>query len=184
MLYLDLVVLGNGVYEQSLTEVAQALILLAMVACYLRLAARKPEYRSTYVLIAGFFACMLVREMDFYLDELWFPLALAVTLVCCWQAWRRREQALGGLVYFCRSRSFGVVLSGIVTLLVFSRLLGMKILWQALLGDQYVKVLKNAIEEGTEQFGYLLCLIGTVWHAFIARRDRGRHVIAAQNFQA
>lgn len=46
--------------------------------------------------------------------------------------------------------------------LVFSRLFGMHGLWYAILDQSYVRVVKNVVEEGSESFGYMLCLIASV----------------------
>ncbi len=50
-----------------------------------------------------------------------------------------------------------------LTLLVFSRRFGMKVVWKALLAAEVAGKVKSAMEEGVELFAYslvLLCAIG------------------------
>ena len=42
------------------------------------------------------------------------------------------------------------------------RLFGMQVLWHAILEHGYMRVVKNAVEEGSESFGYMLCLAASL----------------------
>lgn len=52
---------------------------------------------------------------------------------------------------------YGILLSGLLAVLVFSRLFGMQVLWHDITEHGYMRVVKNAVEEGSESFGYMLC---------------------------
>ncbi|EOW9564629.1 transporter, partial [Enterobacter hormaechei] len=53
-------------------------------------------------------------------------------------------------------------LSGLLAVLVFSRLFGMQVLWHDILEHGYMRVVKNVVEEGSESFGYMLCLAASL----------------------
>ncbi|MDX1556111.1 MAG: hypothetical protein R3212_08800, partial [Xanthomonadales bacterium] len=49
-----------------------------------------------------------------------------------------------------------------LVLLVFSRLFGRASFWQSVMGEDYLRVVKNIAEEGTELLGYGLIAIAAV----------------------
>jgi len=61
-----------------------------------------------------------------------------------------------------------------VLLLFYSRLMGMTSLWNGLLGDQYIRIFKNAIEETTELLGYTFILAASL--GYVAQRVRAPSV--------
>ncbi|CDL60957.1 FIG00731417: hypothetical protein [Klebsiella pneumoniae IS39] len=75
-----------------------------------------------------------------------------------------------------------MMISGLLAILVFSRLFGMHGLWYAVLEENYARVVKNTVEEGSESFGYMLCLTATlatpatfaVWRDRRCRRSANR----------
>ena len=54
-------------------------------------------------------------------------------------------------------------------LFAFVRLVGHEPLWQAILGEDYRRIVKLAVEEFIELIGYLLWLIGTIEYTYQAR---------------
>ncbi len=174
LLYCDLHLLGNAVGEWSLVELTQEGFLLASTLAFVRLALARSEDRRFAVLAAGFFACMFIREMDAVLDVVvhgaWkylvAPLAVG-SLVYALRDWRA---ALSGTVRFLTSRAGTVLLLGLVLLLFYARLIGMTALWTGLLGEQYIRAVKNAIEETTELLAYTFILAGSL--AYAAQRIR------------
>lgn len=169
LLFLDIHWLKDAVGEWSLVELTQLGFLLASVLAFVRIARRRVEDRRFAVLAAGFFACMLVRELDALLDlvfhGLWPLLVSAIAASCLAYAAGDRRQAIAGLTRFLASRAGTVMTIGVVLLLVYSRLLGMTALWHGLLGEQYVRVFKNAVEEGTELLGYTFILAASLAYA-------------------
>ena len=87
-------------------------------------------------------------------------------------AWASRDwrRAMPALVRFLVSRPGTVMTIGLVLLLFYSRLIGMTSLWAGLLGDQYIRVFKNTIEETTELLGYTFILAASV--GYVAHRVR------------
>ncbi|CAI0743528.1 Uncharacterised protein [Serratia marcescens] len=166
LVFIDVHWLHNFVHETSLTEAAQELLLLAIAGGFFAAARRQAERRSAWMLVGGFFLCMLIREMDFAFDALWHGawvwFALAVTLVCLCHAARHIAATVRGLADFVTHPGYGMMCAGLLCILVFSRLFGMSALWQTLMLDGYNRVVKNMVEEGCELLGYGLCLLATL----------------------
>ena len=168
-LFIDVKWLNDTVQEISVTEVAQELILAAIVAIFIFLAIRDRASRNLSILIAGFFGCMLIREMDFAFDALahgaWVWFALLTTLVSLLFALRKPRDAASQLAQFLRHPACGMMMAGLLSVLVFSRLFGIHLLWQNLMQESYLRLVKNMVEEGIELFGYTLCLVSSLWYA-------------------
>ncbi|CAI2410783.1 Uncharacterised protein [Serratia ficaria] len=166
LIFIDVHWLHNFVYETSLTEIAQELMLATISASFFIAACRDVAYRPAWVLVGGFFLCMLIREMDFAFDLLWHGawvwFALAVTLACLAYGVRHRAATLRGLLYFTTHPGYGMMCAGLLCILVFSRLFGMNALWQELMLEGYNRVVKNMVEEGCELMGYAFCLVATL----------------------
>lgn len=171
----DLGVIGNTLGEDSYVERAQAVFLLASTLSFVALAVRRLEDRRFAVLAAAFFACMLIREQDALLDGLLFhgawkylttPLALGalVWAACDWRS------TLSGLARFVSSRAGAVMVLALVLVLSWSRLFGMTGIWTAVLGDGYVRVVKNVVEETSELLGYTFILAASL--RYLSQRVR------------
>ncbi|OKB65810.1 hypothetical protein BHU62_15710 [Serratia marcescens] len=165
LVFFDVHWLHNFVHETSLTETTQALLLVAIAGGFFAAARRQAERRYAWMLVGGFFLCMLIREMDFAFDALWHGawvwFALSVALACLWQAARHIAATVRGLAYVVTHPGYGMMCAGLLCILVFSRLFGMSALWQTLMLDGYNRVVKNMVEEGCELLGYGLCLLAT-----------------------
>lgn len=124
LVFIDVHWLHNFVHETSLTEAAQELLLLAISGGFFAAARRQAERRSAWLLVGGFFLCMLIREMDFAFDALWHGawvwFALAVALACLWHAARHIAATVRGLAYFVTHPGYGMMCAGLLCILVFS----------------------------------------------------------------
>lgn len=63
-IFLDILVLNNGISETSATELGQELIVAIICLLFFIPAYKQPEMRGGYTLIMGFFLCILIRELD------------------------------------------------------------------------------------------------------------------------
>ncbi len=173
LLFIDVNWMNDALQEASLTEIAQEIILAAISSSFFIAAARHPALRSSLVLVGGFFACMLIREMDFLFDEIhhgaWVWFALALTMVCLLYAASDVTVTLRGLVKLLQHPAWNMMAAGLLTVLIFSRLFGMHQLWQHLLADGYQRVVKNMVEEGSELLGYSLCLFASIRYLWALR---------------
>ena len=121
----------------------------------------------------GMALIFFIRELDYYLDRyvadnFWQVLiVIAGSLVDCYTyRSRRRLQCAGKNLAVARSH-FTVFRRSI--LFAFVRLVGHEPLWMSILGDDYRRIVKLAVEEFIELIGYFLWMIGTIEYAFQAR---------------
>lgn len=173
-LWLDLNFFRDRVSELSVTEIVQELVLAVIIVIHFRLARKYTALRLSNILIGGLFLAMLIRELDAVFDLIahgswvWFALAsTAAALALPLLKWR---VAVCQLQEYARTPGYGMMLAGLMTILVFSRLMGMGELWDFVLQDGYVRAVKNAVEESCEMYGYMLCLTATASYAFSLRR--------------
>ncbi|WP_147193764.1 hypothetical protein [Pantoea sp. CCBC3-3-1] len=171
LVFIDVRWMNDAVHETSFTEIAQEMMLLVTSLLYFQRVFK--ESAPGLVLIGGFFACMLIRELDFLFDELshgcWVWFALATAAVCLAIALLNPRRAVSELADFLRQPSWGMMCAGLLTVLVFSRLFGMRDLWQHLMLDGYNHTVKNMAEEGCELLGYSLCLLASCRYLYGSR---------------
>ncbi len=163
--FIDILILKNSMGEISLTEIAQELLLGIIISIFIYNAFRYPKIKYGMILIAGFFSCLLIRELDFVFDKIfssWLYFALIIVLFCLILAIKYQKNTLYGLNHFCKSEGFYMMFCGFLMLFGFARLIGMQILWENLLGPSYIRVVKNAVEEISELMCYALCLVATI----------------------
>ncbi|ARF47937.1 hypothetical protein [Pantoea stewartii] len=160
-LYMDVVWMDNALHEASFTETTQELLLVSLAGAFYIAARHRPDQCGGLTLIAGFYSCMLIRELDFFFDLVrhgsWVWFALATALASFAVAMRTPRQTLRTLANLLHHNRWPVMATGLMIVLVFSRLFGMNTLWQHLMPDHYNRGVKNMAEEGIELLGYSLC---------------------------
>ena len=125
---LDVDVFLYGSSEVSATELTQeALILLSAIVSGIT-AIRHPASRSWLVLVSGFFACMFLREIDFWLDRVshgfWvYPTAITGLAAISYSA-RNRDGFLDAAADYLATRSHAYIAVGLLIVVLFSRLAG------------------------------------------------------------
>jgi len=161
--------------ELSSTEYMQS-GLLALTALLFWWGSRiSVEWRNLCVALAYVGAVAAVREQDSFLDRFVFDgawqllaaLLMAGLIVHVWRSWQRLQHEV---VTFEDSRGAGLLVGGFLAVFVFSRIVGMQTFWRQILGEGYVRVAKNFVEEGLELFGYSLLVIGAVETVLQLRR--------------
>lgn len=98
-----------------------------------------------------------IFALDLLAHGCWLWFALVITFVSLFQAFLYGQQTLNGLADFMCRAAWGQMCAGLITVLIFSRFMGINDLWQCLLGKDFPRMAKNMVEEGTELFGYMLC---------------------------
>ncbi|WP_413693215.1 hypothetical protein [Psychromonas sp. KJ10-2] len=153
--------------EHTLTEHLQDL--LTFSSCMLFLWAAKLDNASNIIgkILAALLAMMFVRESDSLLDHHVFDGAwqilvcmIFIALICSLRG--QLSQIYKALKAYTTLPSYGVFLSGFITLVAFSRLMGRGSFWHSVMGEQYVRIVKNIVEEGTETLGYTLILLSAI----------------------
>ena len=172
-IYLD-VTIHRELSEGSFVEFGQEALLLITTTIFGALALKTRQ--GGLWLIAGFFCCMFIRELDAYFDEIvhgaWKYFALVVMFLSLYKAWRLGvENTIATLAAFMKSRSFIFIFIGLLIVLAYSRLFGMGELWHAIMGDNYIRLVKNVVEEGSELWGYALVTWGALNYLFASKKN-------------
>lgn len=153
--------------EDSILEGLQALILFLTAGCaYLAGHVKHSEEPLASVLMGA--ACIAaVREFDAALDRYvfdgaWQILALAIGIATVIHMFRNQKALKTATLDFLKRPSFGIMASGFISVFIFSRLMGRQLLWRAIMGEEYLRVVKIAVEESFELLGYILIFIGAI----------------------
>ncbi|WP_141562247.1 hypothetical protein [Pseudomonas sp. ICMP 561] len=178
MIWLDIAVLDTQMLEVSFTEIGQEVMLATCAACFW-LAPGEHSQKGLHTLTGGFFACLLIRELDGLLDPInhgaWRWPLLAIALASCFIAFssKNRVNTVSSLAEFAKGRVFGTLSTGFC-ILVFSRVFGMGALWHVILSDGYARLAKTTVEEGVELLAYSVWLAAGIDHyvrQIISRRS-------------
>ena len=168
VIYFDIKTFGD-IREHSFVELGQSIFLFATSVIFMYLASKKKA--NGLWLVAGFFVCMLIREQDAYFDDIfhgsWAYFALASVLFFVWKAWSQgKDNVLKTLAEYMQSPPFTTMSFGVMIILFFSRAMGMGKLWKLVMGENFIRVVKNVVEEGTELFGYSIIFLAAVEYAY------------------
>lgn len=164
-----------GFSEASWTEHMQSTLLALSAATMWLVHSRLPDLRTISLLLFGLFAASLIREQDAMLDGMigdgsWQFLVSVVAIPVIIGVWRNRARFVAEFEHFGRSFAFGLFGAGFLATYVFSRLYGRSEFWETLMGDSYLRSVKNAAEEVTELFGYTLMAIAVIEIVLLAIR--------------
>ena len=164
---IDYFFLENNLSEQSLTEIFQQLLLLASVAIFSWSAYKEQESRTFFILVAGFFGCMFLRELDYYFDMIvhgfWFYPTILLAISVIIYSVKNDEFLLRSIRSFGQSKAYFNILIGLVIIMIFSRLFGSGTLWKEVMNEDYHHIYKTIIQEGLELFGYMFLFIGSFY---------------------
>lgn len=175
ILRLDLSLSADPLSETALTEMTQEALLAVSAVCFGWLARQFPQQRGFYILVAGFFSTMLIRELDALFDLIrhgfWVYPATLTVLASILTAARFKETTLEAFASFLRTPQSNTIIYGLVIVLVFSRLFGMGTLWHGVMGSDYLYIVKSVVEEGTELLGYGFIVCGSLSFALSKRYE-------------
>ena len=172
-IYFD-VTINQNILEDSFVEFGQEALLLGTTALFAMQAIAKRQ--GGLWLVAGFFGCMFIRELDAYFDMIvhgaWKYFALMVVAFVFFKAWRLgKENTIASLAAFMKTRSFVFIFIGLLIVLVYSRLFGMGELWHSIMTDNFNRTVKNIVEEGSELWGYALVFWGAINYIFASKKQ-------------
>ena len=167
-----------GTSEYSLVETLQLVLILVSGLVFGSVAWWHRGQRPVAVGFAAVALACLLRELDYFLD-LWFTdnlwqvlLAVVVALGGAYLLRHRRRYAVGWARLW-PSPAAALLFAGAVMLFLFSNLIGHEGLWRSLLGEDYRRIAKLAMEEMTELAAYALCFSGAVEYYLEARHAEG-----------
>jgi hypothetical protein len=163
-----------GTSEFSPIEIIQPIILGVCGLLMAWVAKHCPSQRPIAFPFGGLALVFFIRELDYYfdrflIDNLWQVLtAIAGALVITYTyRQRRRLKIAWGRIW--PSPGIALLFAGAIILFSFVRFVGHEPLWMSIMGDDYQRIVKLAVEEFIELIGYFLWLIGTIEYAYQAR---------------
>jgi hypothetical protein len=168
-----------GTSEYSPLETIQPLILMVCGLLMAWVCVNYASQRPVAISFGGLALAFMIRELDYFLDRylidnLWqvlIGISGALVIAYTYRQRKRLNIALGRL---WPSPALALMFSGAVILFAFVRLVGHEPLWQAILGDEYQRIVKLAVEEFIELIGYLLWLVGTIEYTYQVRSMSAR----------
>lgn len=133
-----------------------------------------PSQRPIAIPFGGLALIFLIRELDYFLDRylvdnLWqvlITIAAALLIVYSYRQSRRFQIAWGRI---WPSPGLALLFGGALILFAFVPLVGHEPLWKSILGDDYRRIAKLAVEEFIELLGYLFWLIGAIEYTYQAK---------------
>lgn len=163
-----------GTSEFSPIEIIQPLILAICALLMLWISRTYPPQRPLAMVFGGLALVFSIRECDYFLDRyfvdnLWQVLVAISGAFVIAYGYRNRRRLRIALVRIWPSPGLTLLFAGALILFVFSLLIGHEPLWMSILGDDYQRVYKLALEEFIELMGYFLWLIGSFEYAWQAR---------------
>lgn len=163
-----------GTSEYSPVEIIQAIILAACGGTMAWVVRYCPSQRPVAILFGGMALAYLIRELDYFLDRwlmdnLWQVLVVIVSALVIAYTFRQRKRLMIAFGRLWPSPAMALLFAGALVLFAFVRFVGHEPLWQALLGEDYRRVIKLGIEEFIELMGYFLWLVGSIEYAIQAR---------------
>lgn len=163
-----------GTSEYSPIELLQPGILLICGLLYAWVAQYCPSLRPIAFTFGGMAAVFLIRELDFFLDRniadnFWQAPAAVISALIIVYVWRHARRFRVAWLRMWPSPGLTLLFAGALVHFAFALFVGHEPLWQAILGEDYQRIVKLAVEEFIELIGYFLWLIGTAEFWFQAR---------------
>lgn len=167
-IHLEVIHTGGNVGEHSVVEYLQELYLLIVGSLFTAVAVKRNEQRGFAILVAGFFFLLLIRELDALFDQIvhgfWKYPAWVIAMGAIGYALRNQNTTVAPLLGYFNHKSFAMMMAGMATLLVFSRLYGVGELWQTAMQTHYIRTVKDLAEEGVELLAYSLVMFAAAWY--------------------
>jgi len=183
---IDYFFLENNLSERSLTEFFQQLLLLASVIIFIWSAVKVEQSRTLFILVAGFFGCMFLRELDHYFDMIvhgfWFYPTILLASSVIFYSVKHSTDLISSVRSFSQTNAYFNILVGLVIIMIFSRLFGSGTLWKEVMNDDYHHIYKTIIQEGLELFGYVFLFIGS-FHQFREVKNMAEAEIAFEELR-
>ena len=162
--------------ETSLTEWVQEIFIFISAVIFAYSAYKSPNFKGLFILIAGLFGTMFIREQNNFLDLIspgfWIYPALVLTLIALILAYKNKKTILNPLIEFSQTKTFVYLFIGLLMVMVFSRTFGTGSLWREVLGEHYKASFKQIIQEGLELLGYAFIAYGSVYY-LISKKKMG-----------
>lgn len=163
-----------GTSEFSPIEIIQPFILGICGLLMAWVAKNCPSQRPIAFPFGGLALAFIIRELDYYfdrfiVDNLWQTLVAIAGAFVITYTYRQRKRLKIAWGRIWPSPGIALLFAGAVINFAFVMLVGHEPLWMSILGDDYQRIVKLAVEEFIELGGYYLWLIGSIEYAYQAR---------------
>jgi drug/metabolite transporter (DMT)-like permease len=163
-----------GTSEYSPIEIVQPFILALCCALMAWVARHYPLQRPLALPFGSVGAIFIVREWDYFLDRhvadnFWQVIAAVIAAVTIAYLVRHRRRLPFALARIWPSPGLVLLFAGTVILFSVVHFIGHEPLWQSIMGDDYRRIVKLAVEEFVELIGYFFWLIGSIEYAWQVR---------------
>jgi hypothetical protein len=163
-----------GTSEYSPVEIIQFGILIICGLLYAWVARHCPSQRPVALTFGGLALIFAIREQDYFLDRFvadnfWqLLIGIAASFLIAY-LWRQRRRFRIAWLRIWPSPGMTLLFAGATINFAFVHFVGHEPFWQSMLGADYVRIVKLAVEEFVELSGYFLWLIGTIEYTYQAR---------------
>jgi hypothetical protein len=163
-----------GTSEYSPIEIIQPFILAICGLLMAWVAKNCPSQRPIAFPFGGLALAFIIRELDYFfdrfiVDNLWQTLVAIAGAFVITYTYRQRKRLKIAWGRIWPSPGIALLFAGAIINFAFVLLVGHEPLWMSILGDDYHRVVKLAVEEFIELGGYFLWLIGSIEYAYQAR---------------
>ncbi len=165
---------GIGTSEYSPVEIIQPVMLAICGLLFAWVARDCPTQRPIAFAFGGFALVAIVRELDYFFDRLvadnfWQVLVAVIAALAIAYTYRHRKRFRIAWLRLWPSPGLTLIFAGATIHFGFALAVGHEAFWVAIMGENYQRVVKLAVEEMIELMGYYLWLIGSIEYAFQAR---------------
>ncbi len=163
-----------GTSEYSPVEILQIGILVICGLLYTWVALNCPSQQPIAFAFGGLALVFMIRELDYFLDlyiadNLWQVIIAFIIALLGTYIFRNRRRFRIAWLRLWPSPGLTLLFAGATIIFAFVQVIGHEPLWMAILGDDYRRIVKLAVEEFIELSGYYLWLIGTIEYMFQAK---------------
>lgn len=163
-----------GTSELSPVEILQNGILVVCGLLFAWVARHYPSQRPIAFTFGGLALAFLVRELDYFLDRyvadnFWQVMLAIIAALLITYVYRHLRRFRIAWLRLWPSPALTFLFAGALVHFSFALLVGHEPLWMAILGSDYQRIVKLAVEEFIELSGYYLWLIGTIEYVFQVR---------------
>ncbi len=163
-----------GTSEHSPVETLQLALLAICVLLYAWVARDCPSQRPIAFAFGGLGLACMVRELHYFFDRkvadnFWQVLVAVILALLIAYTYRHRRRFRIAWLRLWPSPGLTLLFAGAAIQFVFVQIIGHEPLWMAILGEDYRRIVKLAVEELVELMGYYLWLMGTLEYTYQAR---------------
>lgn len=163
-----------GTSEYSPVEILQTGMLIICGLLYAWVARHYPSQRPIACTFGALALAFSIRELDYFLDRFvadnfWQVMIAIIAALIITYVFRNRKRFRIAWLRLWPSPGLTLLFAGALIHFAFALLIGHEPLWMAILGDDYKRIVKLAVEEFIELSGYYLWIIGTIEYVFQVR---------------